>query len=98
MLRGVEEPRVCWLRFSRRIPCRAVRVCVTLGILSTAELLHFVKYFFAQDDTGMGSCGQAWNSEASGKRSLILAKAVVSISSTLDSSQLRAIASSLTKR
>src|ERR1700689_1883711 len=41
---------------------------------------------------------QAWHSDASGNRSLHLARAVVSISSTLDSSQLRAMASSLTRR
>jgi hypothetical protein len=40
----------------------------------------------------------AWNSEASGKRSLHLARERVRSSSILVSSQLRAIASSLTRR
>src|SRR5215471_1842661 len=44
------------------------------------------------------SPSQAWNSEASGKRRLHLASVAVSSSSTLDSSQLRAIANSLTSR
>ncbi len=42
--------------------------------------------------------GYAWNSEASGKRSLHLARVRVRSSSTLASSQLRAMASSLTRR